>query len=632
MVFARKVWALLVGIKDALVLLFMLLFFIALYAALTARPAPGQVREGALLLKLDGTVVEEPAKVDPFALLLSSDTPIKEHRARDVIAALEAAAKDDRIKVVALDLARFTGGGQVTLQNVGEALDKVRKTGKPVIAFAHAYADDGLLLAAHASEVWVDPLGGAFVMGPGGMRLYFGEVLARYKVTPHVFKVGTYKDFVEPFTQSQASAPSREARNALVAAIWQDWQASVKRARPKADIARVTSDPVGWLKASGGDAAKAALAAGLVDKLGTYNQYKDRIQGLVGADPANNEPGSFVYTAPETLLAAHPRKTGGGAIAVINVAGEIVDGKAGPGTAGGTRIAKLIDEANADGAKALVLRVDSPGGSVMASEEIRTALERFRAGTAETGRRPVIASMANVAASGGYWVSTAADKIYAEPGTITGSIGIFALVPSFERALADFGVRSDGVRSTPLSGQPDLLTGLTPEVKAMIQASIESNYGRFLGLVAAARKKSPAEVATFAEGRAWDGGTARQKGLVDQFGGLDDALADAAQRARLGQDWSPAWYGDKPDPYLSLIEQWRGDDEADQPVAGMDFTGLVAVRQQAQFGQLLNDASRLFDARGAQALCLDCPVPVAIRPAAAATPGWLARLVAVFAR
>jgi len=632
MIFARKVWALLVGIKDALVLLFLLLFFVALYGLLTARPSPAQVREGALLLKLDGTVVEEPAKVDPLDLLMADGNAVKEHRARDVVAALEAAAKDERIKAVALDLSRFMGGGQVTLQDVGAALEKVRKARKPVIAFAHAYADDGLLLASHASEVWVDPLGGAFVMGPGGMRLYYGEALARYKVTPHVFKVGTYKDFVEPFTQSQASPASKEARGALVAAMWEDWQAHVQAARPKADLARVTADPVGWIKASGGDAAKAALAAGLVDRLGTHTQFKERVRAIVGEDPTDKTPGSFAHTAPATLLAAHPASTDGAAVAVVTVAGEIVDGKAGPGRAGGTRIAKLIDEANTDGAKALVLRVDSPGGSVMASEEIRTALERFKAGTDDTGPRPVVVSMANLAASGGYWVSTPAAKIFAEPGTITGSIGIFAMIPSFERALADYGVRSDGVRSTPLSGQPDLLTGLTPEVKDMIQANIESNYGRFLGLVAASRKKSAAEAEAFAEGRAWDGGTARQKGLVDQFGGLDAALADAAQRARLGDDWHAAWYGDEPDPYASLIERWRGDDEADSPAGGMDLTGLVAAGQHARFDRLLGDLGRLFDARGAQALCLDCPVPAAAKGQVRAESGWLARMVTVFTR
>ena len=632
MIFARKVWALLVGIKDALVLLLLLLFFLALYGALTARPSPGQVREGALLLKLDGTVVEEPAKVDPFDLLMSSNNAAKEHRARDVIAAVEAAATDDRIKAVALDLSRFTGGGQVTLENVGAALDKVRKAGKPVIAFAHAYADDGLLLAAHASEVWVDPLGGAFVMGPGGMRLYYGEALARYKVTPHIFKVGTYKDYVEPYTQSQASPASKEARNALIAAMWEDWQAHVKAARPKADLARVTRDPVGWIKASGGDPAKAALAAGLVDKLGNHTQFKERLRALVGEDPLDDAPASFAHTDVDALLAAHPAKTSGAAVAVVTVAGEIVDGKAGPGKAGGTRIAKLIDEANSDEAKALVLRVDSPGGSVMASEEIRTALERFKAGTKKTGRRPVVVSMVNLAASGGYWVSAPADKIFAEPGTITGSIGIFAIIPTFERALADYGVKSDGVRSTPLSGQPDILGGLTPEVSEMLQANIESNYGRFLGLVGASRNKSAAEVEAFAEGRAWDGGTARQKGLVDQFGGLDAALADAAGRAKLGEDWHAAWYGDEQDPYASLIEQWRGDDEADGPSAGLDFTGLVATRQQAGLDRLLGDLGGLFEARGAQALCLDCPVPTPTRTARGSESGWLARLVAVFAR
>lgn len=632
MIFARKVWALLVGIKDGLVLLLMMLFFLALYGVLTSRPSPGQVREGALLLKLDGAVVEEPASVDPVELLLAGDAQLKEHRARDVIRTLEAAAADKRIKAVALDLSRFAGGGQVTLQDVGAAIDKVRKANKPVVAFAHAYADDGLLLAAHASEVWVDPLGGAFVMGPGGMRLYYGEALARFKVTPHVFKVGTYKDFVEPYVQSQASPASKEARGALVSAIWEDWQAHVKAARPKADLARVATDPVGWLKASQGDAAKAALAAGLVDKLGTQADFHARMRALVGDDPLDKAPDSFAHTKPTALLAAHPEPKGGEAIAVVKVAGEIVDGKAGPGTAGGTRIAKLIDKANADGAKALVLRVDSPGGSVFASEEIRTALNRFKAGSKESGPRPVVVSMANLAASGGYWVSTPADRIFAEPGTITGSIGIFAMIPSFERALADFGVKGDGVRSTPLSGQPDLLTGLTPEVKAMIQANIEHNYGRFVGLVAQSRKKSPTEVEAFAEGRAWDGGTARQKGLVDAFGGINEALADAAQRAKLGEDWHAAWYGEESDPYASLIAQWSGDEDSDAPEAGMDLTGLVAARQQAAIDRMLGDLAHLFQARGAQALCLDCPVPVVPTARGGIEPGWLARILAIFSR
>jgi len=606
--FARKVWHLLVAIKDGLVLLLLLLFFMLLFAALTARPSPGQVREGALLVKLDGAVVEEPSVADPLEALLSDQAPLKEYRARDLVRALDAAASDDKIKAVVLDLSRFTGGGLVHLTDIGAALDRVRAAKKPVLTFATAYTDDGVQLAAHSTEVWVDPLGGAFVTGPGGERPYFGALLQRLKINTHVFKVGTYKDFVEPYLYDKASEPSKDARRALYGAVWENWRADVAKARPKADIARVTSDPVAWLKASGGDAAQAALAAGLVDKVGDKVAFGERVKALVGEDPGSERPGSYAHTRIPALLAAHPASDKGDPVAVVTVAGEIVDGKAGPGTAGGARIAKLIDKAASDDARALVLRVDSPGGSVFASEEIRTALLRFQAG-GKAGARPVVVSMANVAASGGYWVSTPASRIFAEPSTITGSIGIFSIIPSFERALAEYGVKSDGVRTTALSGQPDLIAGLTPEVEAMLQANIEHNYGRFVGLVAKSRGKTAEQIDVVAQGRVWDGGTARQNGLVDQFGGLDDALAYAAKSARLGEDWHAKFYGGEGDPYASLVERLGGGDEeeGDAPAA-RDLAGLVAQRQQAQLGQLAGELQRLVSLSGAQALCLDCPV------------------------
>ncbi|NCU12935.1 MAG: signal peptide peptidase SppA, partial [Sphingomonadaceae bacterium] len=427
MIFARKVWHFLVGIKDGLVLLFMLLFFMALYAVLTMRPSAGTMRDGALLLRLNGTVVEEPAVRDPFDAVMSGGSQPREFRTRDLVRALNLAAEDDRIKAVVLDLSQFSGGGLVSIQELGAAMDKVRAAKKPVLVYSMAYADDGLMLAAHASEVWLHPLGGAFAMGPGGERLYYGELLQRYKVNVHVFKVGTYKDFVEPYLYDKASEPSREARRAVYAAIWEEWQADVAKARPKANLKLVTTDPAGWMAAAKGDAAQAALSAGLVDKLGDEVAFGERVKQIAGEDALDEAPGAFAHNKPETLLAAHPEKEQGEAIAVVTVAGSIVDGKAGPGTAGGERIARLIDQANTDDAKALVLRVDSPGGSVFASEQIRLALERFKA----KGNRPVVVSMVNVAASGGYWVSTPANRIFAQPGTITGSIGIFALIPSF---------------------------------------------------------------------------------------------------------------------------------------------------------------------------------------------------------
>jgi protease-4 len=622
--FARKVWHLLVGIKDGLVLLLMLLFFMTLFAALTARPSPGQVREGALLVKLDGAVVEEPAAVDPLETLMASEAPLKEYRARDIVRAIDLAATDERIKAVVLDLSRFTGGGQVHMSEIGAALDRVRAAKKPVLAYATAYADDGVQLAAHASEVWVDPLGGAFVAGPGGERLYFGALLQRLKITTHVFKVGTYKDFVEPYLYDKASEPSLQARRALYGAVWDNWKAEVAKARPKADIARVTADPAGWLKAADGDAAKAALQAGLVDKIGDKVAFGNRVRAIAGEDAYSEKPGAYAHTRIPALLAAHPEDKSGEAVAVVTVAGELVDGKAGPGTAGGTRIARLIDEATADDTKALVLRVDSPGGSVFASEEIRTALLRYKA-----SGRPIAVSMANVAASGGYWVSTPAQRIFAEPSTVTGSIGIFSIIPSFERALASYGVNSDGVRTTPLSGQPDLISGLTPEVESMLQANIEHNYGRFLGLVAASRGKTPQQIDAVAQGRVWDGGTARQNGLVDQFGGLNDALAWAAGSAKLGDNWHPRFYGGEADPYASLIERLGGGDEeeTDAPAAAGDLAALIGRQQDARLGQLAGELERLVSLRGTQALCLDCPVEP--RAADGGAKGLLARLARV---
>ncbi len=630
MQFARKVWHLLVAIKDGLVLLLLLLFFAALYSALTARPGQAALKDGALLLKLDGSVVEEPADQDPLALLRGGGAAPKQYRTRDVVRALELAATDDHIKAVVLDLSQFTGGGLVSMEEIGAAMDQVRTAKKPVLTYAVAYIDDGVMLAAHASEVWAHPMGGAFVMGPGGTTPYYGKLLQNYAIKIHVFKVGTFKDFVEPYERNDASAPSKEARTALFAAMWDDWKADVLKARPKAQIERITKDPVGWFTAAKGDAAQAALDAGLIDKVGDNIAFGERVKAIAGAGDNKDKPGSYAYSRADALLAAHPRSTDGKAVAVVTVAGEIVDGKAGPGTAGGDRIAKLIDQANADEAPALVLRVDSPGGSVLASEQIRGALERFKA--PKNGiARPMVVSMANLAASGGYWVSTPANRIFAEPGTVTGSIGIFAVMPSFEATLARYGVNSDGVRTTPLSGQPDLIGGLSPEVETLLQANIEQGYARFVGLVAKSRGKTPAEVDALAQGRVWDGGTARQKGLVDEFGGLPEALKFAAGAAKL-DSWHPKYYGTEAAGYGGMIAKLLGGDEEDAGSGGgeqgNDLVALMAQRQQLSLTRAAAGLLRLGSVQGAQAYCLDCEV---VAPAASANlnGNWLVKLATV---
>lgn len=625
MIFARKVWHLLVGIKDALVLAMALLFFLALYMVLTARGPVPEVRKGALLITMDGPVVEEPARLNPLSALTSGGDQPQALRERDVVRALRGAVGDDKIRAVALDLSGFTGGGLVHLEEIGAAMDAVKAAGKPVLVYGMMLDDASMLLAAHGSEVWLNPLGAAWVPGPGGYQPYFGKLLEKLKVNVHVFRVGTYKDFVEPYIRNDQSPASKESEQALINAIWAEWRANVAKARPKADIDAVVKDPVGLLKAAGNDAAQAALWAHLVDKVGNWAQFGQRVADLAGEDHNDKRPGAFAHTSLATWIAANPEKSDGKAIGVITVAGDIVDGKAGPGTAGGDRIAKLIDSAESRKLVALVVRVDSPGGSVTGAEAIRDAIERQK----KRGL-PVVVSMANYAASGGYWVSTPGMRIFAEPGTITGSIGIFAVIPSFEKALDAWGVNGDGVRTTPLSGQPDVVNGLTPETEALLQADIDGGYARFVKLVAASRHKTPQEVDAMAQGRVWDGGTARQKGLVDAFGGLDDALAYAASKVGLKQgEWHAEFLQTKPSALSQLAMSMRGGDDGDNNAsdddgdshAHADWAALIARRQQLGLARVLGQAQALMGMQGAQVRCLECTVTLGEGAAPSASAG-----------
>jgi len=634
MSFAGRVWRLLVGIKDALSLAFLLLFFWALFAVLNARPSPAAVREGALLLRLDGSVVEEPSVIDPFLALLSSAVPTREYAARDLVHAIDAAAGDKRIKALALDLTSFLGGGLVHMEEIAAALDRFRRAGKPVLTYAVAYSDDSMLLAAHSSEVWVDPLGGAALAGPGGTNVYYAELLDKLKVKAHVYRVGTYKSAVEPYILNQMSPEARENAEALYGSLWQEWQANVKQARPAANIALATRRIDEWLAASNGDLARAALQAGLVDTIGDRIEWGEHVAEVSGEDRWSEAPGAFAATELDTWLAdiGPDRRVRGLAgsgkpIGVITVAGEISDGSAGPGEAGAERIVRLLDEALDDDLAALVVRVDSPGGTVTGSEAIRRAILRHKARGV-----PVAISMGNVAASGGYWVSTPGDRIFAEPETITGSIGIFGIVPTFEDALAKYGVTSDGVRTTPLSGQPDLLGGFTPETDALLQKTVEFGYQRFLGLVAKSRRMTPARVDELGQGRVWDGGSARQLGLVDQFGDLDAALEWAAGRAGLEEgDWYPKYLSDRPSAFDSTLLALLDNDTGEAPRAH-DMFGYFAGREAAVGERLLAGLDRLLGMRGMQALCLECPAPAPAARQGAKAPAGRADWGTILAR
>jgi protease-4 len=601
MTFAGKVWKLLVGVKDALVLLFMLLFFGGLWALMSAHPKVGTGQRGALLLALDGPVVEQPSQPTPSQILGGGRAP-HEYRLRDMVQALRAAAKDSRVPAVVLDLDIFAGGGQTALSQVGEALDEVRKAGKPVLAYASAYDDGSYQLAAHASEIWLNPLGGVVVTGPGGTELFYKGLMDKLGITANVYRVGTYKAAVEPFIRNDMSPEAKQALQGVYGAMWENWQQEVKKARPKADVAGYVGDPTGRIAAAGGDLAQAALKAGLVDHLGGWTEFGKRVAQIAGTRE-EDVPGSFRKIDYGPWAAANPVDDDG-RIGILTIAGDIVDGDAGPGTAGAETIVRALDRALRDrDLKALVLRVDSPGGSVLASERIRQAVL-----AAKAKGLPVVVSMGNLAASGGYWVSTAGDKIYAEPSTITGSIGVFAILPSFQGTLAKLGIGADGVRTTPLSGEPDLLRGPSPEAGKLIQSGIDGTYRHFLALVGAARHMTPQQVDKIAQGHIWDGGTARQLGLVDAFGNLDDAVHEAARRAKLDPATAKAvWLERKPgfgDRLIASLARGGHDDDAQ---GGGDAFARIGGRPRLLLARAMAEADRLLAGSTIQARCLECP-------------------------
>ncbi|URD61028.1 signal peptide peptidase SppA [Sphingomonas sp. KRR8] len=620
MKFVRGVWQLLVGIKDALVLIFMLLFFGTLYAILSHRAAP--VGDGVLDVALKGSIVEQPAESDPVAAFGGSAGP-RQYSLRQLRAALLAAKNDNRVKAVALDLDNFMGGGQAALHDVGGALDQLRRAGKPVVAYATAYTDSSYQLAAHASEVWLNPLGTVALAGPGGNNLYFKGLMDKLGVTANVYRVGAFKSAVEPYIRSDMSPEARENAQALAANLLEAWREDVHTARPKAAIDPYLQNMAGAVTAANGDFAQAALRSGLVDKVGERQQFEARLAELGGA--AAKERGGYKHISLAAYAADKVHEDRNGPIGIVTVAGTIVDGKAPLGTAGGDSIANVIEKGVRSGKlKALVVRIDSPGGSVTGSERIRQALLQAKAKGI-----PVVASMGNVAASGGYWVSTAASQVYAEPSTITGSIGVFAVLPSFQGTLQKLGVGADGVKTTPQSGEPDLLKGPSPQASQLLQMGVNSIYARFIGIVAKARGKTPEQINAIAGGRVWPGGPAKQLGLVDGFGSMDEAIAKAAELAKLG-DERGVTYLDRPKSWKSAFYSMLRDDDDSSASDANETDGFATLggRGSAELLAGLSQAREVLSGPTIQVRCLECaaaaPAPATIK---AENLGWFAKLV-----
>ena len=530
MQFLKSVWGFLVGVKDALVLLFMLLLFAALWASFSTRGGIANVPDGAALhIEMDGLLVDQASEPSPLGLL-GGEEVVPEIEAMTLVQAIDRAAEDPAIKRITLDLDRFLGGGLANLESVGAALDRFKAKRKTVEAWATAYSDDGYYLASHANSIGIDPMGAVVLTGPGGSNLYFKDALDKLKVNVEVFRVGTYKSFVEPFTRTDASPEARAADQQLADDLWASWRTGVQRQRQELDVNALLASWPQRVAGANQSQAELAKSAGLVDQVVSRNAWAERLKKELGEGEDPDRPGDFKRVDFRDYWAARrPSGETGDAVAVVHVTGTITDGEAPAGAAGGDTISQLIEDAVADSdVKALVVRVDSGGGSATASEQIRLAMEEARA-----RKLPVIASFGPVAASGGYWIGTGADSIFASPATITGSIGVFGVIPTFQGTLKELGISTDGVRTTPFSGQPDVVGGLNEPARALIQSGVEDIYRQFLTRVSTARKMPVAQVAPIAEGRVWSGTRAKELKLIDQYGDLQAAVREAGRRAGL---------------------------------------------------------------------------------------------------
>lgn len=506
-----------------------------------------------LVLDLKGTLVEQASGGAREALLTSvrGGEPHKMVQLRDVLAVLDAAAKDPNIGAAVLLPDELQGGGQAMLREVAAGLERFKASGKPVVAWGASYDQSQYLLAAHASEVYLHPMGMVMLEGFGRYRNYYRDALDKLGVTVNLLRVGTYKSFGEPFIANGPSPAAAEADAYLNNGLWNAYTGDVEQARklPQGEVMRTINDLPARVAAVHGDLARLSLAAKWVDGLKTRDQVRQMMTQRGAPDGK-----SFRQIAFDDYLARlHPKLTGD-AIGVVVAAGEISDGTAGPGAIGGDSTSKLIRMAREDDKiKAVVLRIDSPGGSAFASELIRRELELTRA-----AGKPVVVSMGNVAASGGYWISMASDEVIADPTTITGSIGVFAILPTAEKVIDKLGIHTAGAPTTWLGDAGNPLRPLDPRFGQVIQSSINHIYGEFTTKAAQARKTTPEKIDAVAQGRVWTGQQAKDRGLVDTLGSYNDAIKSAARRAKLGDDYRVTYIERETSKFDKLIELFGG--------------------------------------------------------------------------
>ncbi|EAZ7772530.1 signal peptide peptidase SppA [Salmonella enterica subsp. enterica serovar Woodinville] len=523
-----------------------------------------QTARGALLLDISGVIVDKPSTNHRLGALgrqlfgASSDR-LQENSLFDIVNAIRQAKDDRNITGIVLDLKNFTGADQPSMRYIGKALREFRDSGKPVFAVGENYSQGQYYLASFANKIWLSPQGQVDLHGFATNGLYYKTLLDKLKVSTHVFRVGTYKSAVEPFIRDDMSPAAREADSRWIGELWQNYlhTVSANRQISPQQLFPGAQAIIDGLTSVGGDTAKYALDHKLVDALASSADAEKALTKQFGWSKTENNYRAISYYDYSLKTPADT----GGTIAVIFANGAIMDGEETPGNVGGDTTASQIRDARLDPkVKAIVLRVNSPGGSVNASEVIRAELAAARA-----AGKPVVVSMGGMAASGGYWISTPANYIVASPSTLTGSIGIFGVINTVENSLSSIGVHSDGVSTSPLA-DISMTKALSPEVQQMMQLSIEYGYKRFITLVADARKRTPEQIDKIAQGHVWTGEDAKANGLVDSLGDFDDAVAKAAELAKLKQ-WHLDYYQDEPTVLDMVMDSMTGSVRAMLPEA-----------------------------------------------------------------
>ena len=596
-------WKLLKALQTLLFGLIALGLFLALIAAPFSDNASKMPEDGALVLNPSGVLVEEKTAVDPLNFLADDGGP-SEVLLQDLVVALEQARDDPRITTLVLNLDNFGGGLMPHLEIVADGIRDFRASGKKVIAASNGYSQSSLLLAAEADEILMNPEYAVLPEGFSAYRTYFSSLLQRLNVTVNLFKVGQYKSAAEPYFQDRMSDEDKQARLAYLNAWWDTYTDRFETARglPAESLNDTIDNIQAVLESASGNLGQVALNSGWVDQLMSDRERAEYLVDVIGADEEDEQ--RYRGIGFEDYLALNPTEAEASEhkIAVITAVGSIVDGYADAGSIGILTLLERIQQARDDDAvKAIVLRVDSGGGSKSASEIIRQELAH-----AQAAGIPVVASMGSVAASGGYWISATADRIFAHQNTITGSIGIFALIPTFEKVLNEYGVFGDGVATTPLAGAASIDRGIQPIYAGLIQQVIQSGYDQFLAVVAEGRNMTPEAVNEIAQGRVWTGTKALELGLVDEIGGLDEAIQAAAELADI-TDYAIWRVEPEASRRQQILEALTAEIRTLAPAVKRDPITQHWRAMQSEVRTL----TRFNDPQKAYVICETCPGPLA---------------------